>query len=102
MATLNARAYHQRIGTLNLQGRLSGRQFDDAANTALLHGFFRLDTYASRDFGRRFQVFAAGENLLDRQIEVTKTPTTTIPTTTLSMPRVARIGFQVRLGGEGR
>jgi outer membrane receptor protein involved in Fe transport len=97
MATLNARAYRQRIGTLNLQGRLSGRQFDDAANTALLHGFFRLDTYASRDFGTRFQVFAAGENLLDRQIEVAKTPTTT-----LSMPRVARVGFQLRLGGEAR
>jgi outer membrane receptor protein involved in Fe transport len=82
---------------LNLQGRLSGRQFDDAANTALLHGYFRLDAYASHDFGRRFQVFAAGENLLDRQIEVSKTPTTT-----LSTPRVARVGIQVRLGGEGR
>jgi outer membrane receptor protein involved in Fe transport len=97
MATLNARAYRGRIGTLNLQGRLSGRQFDDAANTALLHGYFRLDAYASRDFGRRFQVFTAGENLLNRQIEVAKTPTTT-----LAMPRVARVGFQVRLGGEGR
>ena len=97
MATLNARAYRQRIGTLNLQSRLSGRQFDDAANTALLHGYFRLDAYASRDFGRRFQVFTAGENLFNRQIEVAKTPTTT-----LAMPRVARAGFQVRLGGEGR
>jgi outer membrane receptor protein involved in Fe transport len=97
MATLNAHAYRQRIGTLNLQGRLSGRQFDDAANTAMLHGYFRLDAYTSRDFGRRFQVFTAGENLLNRQIEVAKTPTTT-----LAMPRVARAGFQVRLGGEGR
>jgi outer membrane receptor protein involved in Fe transport len=97
MATLNVRAYRGRIGTLNLQSRLSGRQFDDAANTALLHGYFRLDAYASRDFGKRYQVFAAGENLLDRQIEVAKTPTTT-----LAMPRVARIGFQVRLGGEAR
>jgi outer membrane receptor protein involved in Fe transport len=97
MGTLNIRAYRPGIGLLNLQGRLSGRQFDDAANTALLHGYFRLDAYASHDFGRRFQVFAAGENLLDRQIEVSKTPTTT-----LSTPRVARVGIQVRLGGEGR
>jgi outer membrane receptor protein involved in Fe transport len=97
MATLNLRAYRGRIGTLNLQSRLSGRQFDDAANTALLHGFFRMDAYASRDFGRRIEMFAAGENLLDRQIEVAKTPTTT-----LAMPRVARAGFQVRLGGECR
>jgi outer membrane receptor protein involved in Fe transport len=97
MATLNVRANKQRIGILNLQGRLSGRQFDDAANTALLHGYFRLDAYASRNFGTRFQMFIACENLLDRQIEVAKTPTTT-----LAMPRVARAGFQVRLGGEGR
>jgi outer membrane receptor protein involved in Fe transport len=97
MATLNVRANKQRIGILNLQGHLSGRQFDDAANTALLHGYFRLDAYASRNFGRRFQIFTAGENLLDRQIEVAKTPTTT-----LAMPRVARAGFQVRLDGEGR
>jgi outer membrane receptor protein involved in Fe transport len=97
MATLNLRASRPRIGILSLQSRLSGRQFDDAANTALLHGYFRLDAYASRDFGKRFQIFAAGENLLDRQIEVAKTPTTT-----LAMPRVARAGFLVRLDGEGR
>jgi len=97
MTTLNLRASRPRIGILSLQSRLSGRQFDDAANTALLHGYFRLDAYASHDFGRRFQIFTAGENLLDRQIEVAKTPTTT-----LAMPRVARAGFQVRLDGKSR
>ncbi len=97
VATLNARAYRQRFGTLNLQGRMSGRQFDNAANTSLLHGYFRLDAYVSHDFGKRTRVFAAGENLFDRKIEVAKTPTTT-----LSMPRVARIGFEVRLGGNNR
>ncbi len=102
MGTLNIRASRPRIGLLNLQGRLSGRQFDDAANTLLLHGYFRLDAYASHDFGKHIVVFTAGENLLNRQIEVAKSPTTTTPTTTLSTPRVARVGFQVRLGGEGR
>jgi outer membrane receptor protein involved in Fe transport len=95
MATLNARVYRRQIGTLNLQGRLSGRQFDDAANTSLLHGYFRLDAYASHSFGKHVEVFAAGENLFDHQIEVAKTPTTT-----LSIPRAARVGFQVRLGRE--
>jgi outer membrane receptor protein involved in Fe transport len=94
MATLNLRAYRPQIGTINVQSRLSGRQFDDAANTALLHGYFRVDAYASHDFGKRLEIFTAGENLLNRQIEVAKTPTTTI-----SMPRVARIGFKVQLGG---
>ncbi len=71
-----------------MQARLSGRQYDDEANAFLLHGYFRLDAYASHDFGKRLQLFAAGENLLNRQIEVAKTPTTT-----LAMPRVARVGF---------
>jgi outer membrane receptor protein involved in Fe transport len=92
MATLNLRASRQRLGTLSLQSRLSGRQFDDDANVYLLHGYFRLDTYAEHDFGERITIFAAGENLLDRTIEVAKTPTTT-----LGMPRVARAGFTIRL-----
>ncbi len=94
MGTLNLRAFHPSIGTLSLQSRISGRQYDDDANLFLLHGYFRLDAYASHDFGSRFQVFAAGENLFDRAIEVSKTPTTTLAT-----PVVARAGFQIRLGG---
>ncbi len=97
MATLNLRASQARIGTLSLQSRLSGRQFDDDANAYMLHGYFRLDAYASHDFGKRLQIFAAGENVFNRQIEVSKTPTTT-----LAMPAVARVGFLVKLGGEKR
>ena len=97
LATMNVRAWRPRIGTLNLQGRLSGRQYDDDANTYLLHSFFRLDAYASHDFGKRFEVFAAGENLLNRQIEVGKTPTTTLGT-----PRVARAGIFIRVGSVDR
>jgi outer membrane receptor protein involved in Fe transport len=97
LATMNVRAFRPKLGTLAVQGRLSGRQYDDAANAYLLHGYFRLDTYASHDFGTRLQLFGAGENLLNRQIEDSKTPTTT-----LGMPRVARIGFLVRMGGAGK
>ena len=94
MATLNLRAYKPAIGTLSLQSRLSGRQYDDDANAFLLHGYFRLDAFASHQLGKRVELFAAGENLLDRQIEVSKTPTTTLAT-----PRAARAGFTVRIGG---
>jgi len=97
LAALNLRAFRPRIGTLSLQGRMSGRQYDDDANTYLLHSFFRLDAYASHDIGKRLQLFAAGENLFDRDIEVGKTPTTT-----LAQPRVARAGFLVQLGERGR
>jgi len=96
MATLNVRAYRSSMGTLSVQTRLSGRQYDDAGNTFLLHGYFRMDAYASHDFGKRIQLFTAGENLLNRQIQVAQTPTTT-----LAMPRVARVGFLIRLGGQG-
>ncbi len=93
LATINVRAFRPKLGTLSLQSRLSGQQYDDAANAYLLHGYFRLDTYASHDLGKRLQLFAAGENLLNRQIEDSKTPTTT-----LGMPRVGRVGLLIRLG----
>jgi outer membrane receptor protein involved in Fe transport len=96
MATMNVRAFKSAIGTLNLEAHMSGRQFDDDANQFLLHGYFRLDAYGSHDFGDRLEIFAAGENLFDRSIEVSKTPTTT-----LGQPRVARVGFQLRVGREG-
>jgi outer membrane receptor protein involved in Fe transport len=92
LATTNLRAHRRALGDLNLQARWSGRQFDDDANAYLLHGYFRLDTFVSHDFGKRFQFLAAGENLLNRKIEVSKTPTTT-----LAMPRAVRIGLMVRL-----
>ena len=106
MATLNLRASRPSLGTISLQSRLSGRQFDDDANANLLHGYFRLDAYASHDFGKhlfgkrsagpQIELFAAGENLFNRSIEVSKTPTTT-----LGQPRTARAGFLIHLGGAG-
>lgn len=95
MATLNVRAFRPRYGMLSLQSRLSGRQFDNDANTLMLHGYFRVDAYASHELGKRFEVFAAGENLLDRTIEVAKTPTTT-----LGMPRTVRAGITLKLNRE--
>jgi outer membrane receptor protein involved in Fe transport len=79
---------------LSLQSRLSGRQFDDDANTFLLHSFFLLDAYGAHALGKRVELFASGENLFDRAIEVSKTPSTT-----LGQPRTARFGLLVRLGG---
>lgn len=92
-ATAQVRVSRAALGTLSLQGRLSGRQYDDASNRFLLRGYFRLDAYASRDFGRRVEVFASGENLFDRGIEVGRTPTLTLGT-----PVVARVGLRIRFG----
>ena len=93
MATAQLRGFTHRIGTLSLQGRMSGHQFDDDANTYLLHGYFKLDAYASHDLGKRIEFFASGENLLNRAIEVGRTPTLTLGT-----PRTARFGFNLKLG----
>jgi outer membrane receptor protein involved in Fe transport len=107
MATLNLRASRPRLGTISLESRLSGRQFDDDANAYLLHGYFRLDAYASHNFtrspfgkhlfGSQIEIFAAGENLFNRSIEVSKTPTTT-----LGQPRTARAGFLIHLGHDSK
>ena len=93
MGALNLRAFKPRLGTVSLQSRISGRQYDDDANLYLLHSYFRLDAYASHEFGSRLNFFAAGENLLDRTIEVSKTPNTTLATR-----RLVRAGIQVRIG----
>jgi outer membrane receptor protein involved in Fe transport len=97
MGTLQLRGYRAAIGTLSLQARMSGHQFDDDANAYLLHSYFKLDAYASHNFGQRIELYSSGENLLNRQIEVGRTPTLTLGT-----PRVARIGFNFKLGPEAR
>ncbi len=97
LATLNLRASRPAIGALSLQSRFGGPMFDDDANIYRLAGYFRLDAYASHTFGRRFDLFAAGENLTGQSAEVSKTPTTT-----LGQPRVARVGFTLRLGAPAK
>ena len=93
MGTLNVRAFKPSLGVFSLQGRYSGRMFDDDANLFPLSGYFRIDAYVSHQFGSRLELFGAGENLTNRQIEVSKTPNTT-----LGQPRVGRVGFLFRLG----
>ena len=93
MATTQVNLSRRRWGLLSVQGRYSGRQFDDDANQYLLHCYFRLGAYASRDFGRHLTAFAAGDNILDRSIQAGKTPTLT-----LASPVVARFGIRINFG----
>ena len=89
-ATTQLNFSKRKFGLLSVQGRISGRQYDDDANQFLLHSYFRLGAYASHDFGRHLTAFAAGDNLFDRTIEAGKTPTLT-----LASPRVARFGLRI-------
>ena len=93
MGTSQIRLTRPRLGVLSMQGQISGRQFDDDANAYLLHSYFRLDSSAEHNFGRHITVFASGENLFDRSIEVGKTPLTTLGT-----PRLACFGLRVNFG----
>lgn len=93
MATAQVRFVRASLGTLSLQGRMSGRQYDDDANTYLLHSYFRLDSSVEHNIGRHLVAFAAGENLFDRSIEVGKTPLTTLGT-----PRLVRVGLRLSFG----
>jgi len=96
MGTAQLRGYKPSIGTLSLQARLSGRQFDDDLNKYLLHSYFKLDAYLSHDFGSRLELFSSAENLFDRNIEVGRTPTLT-----LGMGRTVRAGFLLHLNHFG-
>jgi outer membrane receptor protein involved in Fe transport len=93
MATTQVRFLQPRLGVLGVEGRISGRQFDDDSNRYLLHSYFRMDAYMSHTFGKRMELFASAENLFDRTIEVGRTPTLT-----LGSPLVGRVGFRLRLG----
>jgi outer membrane receptor protein involved in Fe transport len=90
MGTAQIRVFRQKWGLLSLQGRASGRQYDDDQNQFVLHSFFRFDVYGSHQLGANVEVFAAAENLFDRGIEVGRTPILTLGT-----PRVARVGIRI-------
>ena len=93
MATLLARTSRRWV-PLNLQSRLSGRMYDDDANTYLLSGYFRLDAYGSHNFGSRLELFAAGENLTNRRVH--RSPRLRRPRST--NPESHAAGFLIHLG----
>jgi outer membrane receptor protein involved in Fe transport len=91
--TLQLRGQDRRLGMLGLEARMSGQQYDDDANTFRLRGFFTMNAFASHTFRKRYEAFVAAENLLDRRIEVGRTPTLT-----LGQPQAVRGGLRIRIG----
>jgi outer membrane receptor protein involved in Fe transport len=87
----------KRWGTLAVQIRGTGHQFDDDQNHFLLHSFFRADAYAAHELNRHVELFASGENLFDRTIEVGRTPVLTLGT-----PRIVQGGLRLRWKDETR
>jgi outer membrane receptor protein involved in Fe transport len=80
-----------KFGTLSLQVRGSGRQFEDDLNTLELKGFMAADLFYSHALSDRFTIYAAVENLTDTAIQAGRSPVVT-----LGQPRTARIGIRFR------
>jgi outer membrane receptor protein involved in Fe transport len=78
---------HYKFG---IQGRASGSQFEDDQNLLPLRGFFTFDAYVSRSFGTHWQVFVAGENVLNSRYEVGRTPVVTV-----GSPALFRLGLKL-------
>jgi outer membrane receptor protein involved in Fe transport len=93
MATAQMRLTQRRIGLLSMQGRMSGHEFDDDLNKLPLSSYFRLEAFAEHNVGQHITLFASGENLLDRSIQVGRTPLLTLGT-----PRMARFGMRIVFG----
>ncbi len=92
-ATAQARFASARFGTVALQGRYQGRQFDDDQNLFPLAGFFTLDAFASHELRSGVEVYVGAENLLGRRYEVGRTPVLTV-----GPPAMARVGIRWTLG----
>jgi outer membrane receptor protein involved in Fe transport len=88
-ASLQLRVSDPRLGTLGLQARWTGGQFDDDRNELRLRGFTTVDALVSRPLVRGLEIFAAGENLFDERIETGRTPVLT-----LGPPRTVRVGLR--------
>lgn len=78
--------------TFSVQGRISDAQFEDDLNTLRLRPYSTFDAFASYKF-RRFEIFAAVENLFDARYDIGLTPNRTV-----AAPRFARLGLRFDLG----
>ncbi len=91
--TFQARYTNPRRIIFGLQGRAIGAQFDDDQNRFRLDPYFTLDGFVSRPIGRGVELFAAAENLFDKEYDIGRTPLRTI-----GPPLLARFGVRLRFG----
>lgn len=91
-ATAQARFARERWGTLLLDLRTSGRQFDSSGNTFKLRSFTALNAFAEHRLGHSVSVYASALNLFDRSIDAGRTPVLTLaqPRTVLAGIRLSR------------
>jgi outer membrane receptor protein involved in Fe transport len=84
-----------RFVTIAFDLQASGAQYDDDLNTSsrVLPRYSLSNLSVARDFGRRFEVFAAVQNMFDEEYFVGSLPTL------VGAPRLVSAGFRVRIQG---
>ncbi len=90
-ATAQTRFARERWGTLLLDLRTSGRQFDSSGNTFELHSFTALNVFAEHRLPHSISVYVSALNLFDRSIDAGRTPVLT-----LAQPRTVLAGIRLR------
>ena len=88
--TLNYAA--QRFANFHLIASYTGREYDDANNQFLLHGYPRLDLSADRPLFHGLSLYGGAQNLANRTIEAGRTPVLT-----LAAPRLVQAGLRYQL-----
>ena len=76
-----------------LTARYVGQQYEDDLNTLPLGGYFVMDVFLSRAFGKHAEVYVAVENLFDRVFTVGRTSEGVI---SIGEARMARAGVRLR------
>jgi outer membrane receptor protein involved in Fe transport len=91
--TFQSRYQSPRLGTLAVQARWTGRQYDDDQNRLPLASFTTVDLLAAHPIGHGLAAFLAVENLFDAAYEIGRTPLRTF-----GPPRLLRAGVRVEAG----
>ena len=86
---LTAQVLYSSRFNAGVQARWSGLSFDDDLNQLLLRSYFVVDLFASHPIAERLDLTVAGENLFNRDVEVSATPVVT-----LGAPRSIRVGLR--------
>ena len=92
-ATLSLTFDDPRLFTATLQTRFVSPQFEDDLNQLPMAGFFIVDLYASRRLIGELEIFAAVENLLNREYLVGRAGVDTV-----GQPLTVRAGLRLHLG----
>jgi outer membrane receptor protein involved in Fe transport len=90
----NVRLDPHGFGTLQFFAYVSGRQYDDSQNEYLLHGYARFDVEYSHTLTHHWDAYVSVQNLLDRTIEVARTPVLSVGAPQLLVVGIRRVGWK--------